>query len=62
MTLEQLAKKLNMTKQGVKKIEEREFSESISIKSLKEIGNALDMQLVYGFVPKYNSLENLVNL
>jgi predicted DNA-binding mobile mystery protein A len=60
MTLEQLAKKLNMTKQGIKKIEEREFSESISIKSLKEIGNALDMQLVYGFVPKHNSLENLV--
>jgi predicted DNA-binding mobile mystery protein A len=59
--LEQLAKKLNMTKQGVKKIEEREFSESISIKSLKEIGKALDMQFVYGFVPKYNSLENLVN-
>ncbi len=61
ITLEQLAKKLNMTKQGVKKIEEREFSESISIKSLKEIGKALDMQFVYGFVPKYNSLENLVN-
>lgn len=62
MTLEQLAKKLNMTKQGIKKIEEREFSESISIKSLKQIGNALDMQFVYGFVPKHDSLENLVSI
>lgn len=61
MTLEQLAKKLNMTKQGIKKIEEREFSESISIKSLKQIGKALDMQFVYGFVPKHDSLENLVS-
>jgi predicted DNA-binding mobile mystery protein A len=61
MTLEQLGHKLNMTKQGVKKIEERESSESITIKSLKEIGNAMDMQLVYGFVPKQGSVENLVN-
>jgi predicted DNA-binding mobile mystery protein A len=62
MTLEQLGHKLNMTKQGVKKIEERESSESITIKSLKEIGNAMDMQLVYGFVPKQGSVENLVNM
>ncbi len=61
MSLEQLGKKLNMTRQGIKKIEEREFSESITIKSLKEIGSALNMQFVYGFVPKHNSLENLVN-
>lgn len=61
MTLEQLGERLNITKQGVKKIEEREATESISIKSLKEIGNALDMQFVYGFVPKKGSIENLVN-
>jgi len=61
MTLEQLGDKLNMSKQGVKKIEERESTESISIKSLKEIGNALDMKFVYGFVPKHETIENLVN-
>ncbi len=61
MSLDQLGKKLNMTRQGIKKIEERELSESISLKSLKEIAKALDMQFVYGFVPKHNSLENLVN-
>jgi predicted DNA-binding mobile mystery protein A len=61
MNLEQLGNKLKMTRQGIKKIEEREASESISIKALKEIGQALDMQFVYGFVPKDGSIENLVN-
>lgn len=61
MTLEQLGHKLNMTRQGIKKIEERESSGSISVKSLKEIGNVLDMHFVYGFVPKQGSIENLIN-
>lgn len=61
MTLEQLGNKLNMTKQGAKNIEKRESSEAISIKSLKEIGNALDMKFVYGFVPKHGTIENLIN-
>ncbi len=60
MTLEQLGSKIQMTKQGIKKIEEREATESISIKSLKEIGKALDMQLVYGFVPKHGSFDEMV--
>ena len=49
MTLEQLGKRANMTRQGVKKLEEREASGSISLNTLKEIGKALDMKLVYGF-------------
>ncbi|EJL62830.1 mobile mystery protein A [Flavobacterium sp. CF136] len=61
MTLEQLGNKLNMTKQGAKNIEKRESSEAISIKSLKEIGNALDMKFVYGFVPNHGTIENLIN-
>lgn len=60
MTLEQLGNRLNMTKQGIKNIEERESSGSISIKSLKEVGKALDMHFVYGFVPIYGSAENMV--
>jgi len=61
MTLAQLGSRLKMTKQGIKKIEEREASGSISIKSLKEVGKALEMKLVYGFVPVYGSVENLVD-
>ena len=46
MTLEQLGKKLNMTKQGVKRIEESESAGTITLKSLKEVGNALEMKFV----------------
>lgn len=60
MTLQQLGNRLKITSQGVKDIEERESSGSISIKSLREVGKALDMQFVYGFVPNQNSIEEFV--
>ncbi len=62
MTLEQLGSKLHMTRQGIKKIEERESSGAISLKLLKEAGEALDMNFVYGFVPKTGSIEKLVEM
>lgn len=60
MTLEQLGKKLKITKQGVKKIEESEAAGTITIKSLKEVGIALDMKFVYGFVPIDGSIDSLL--
>ena len=61
MTLEQLGKKLNMTKQGAKRIEESESAGSLTIKSLREVGNALEMKFVYGFVPVDRSIESLLD-
>jgi len=61
MTLEQLGQKLNITKQGVKRIEESEASGTITLKSLKEVGTALEMKFVYGFVPLYSSIEKLID-
>jgi predicted DNA-binding mobile mystery protein A len=61
MTMAQLGAKLNMTRQGVNKIEESETKGSISINSLKEVGNALDLKFVYGFVPKDGTIDNLIN-
>jgi predicted DNA-binding mobile mystery protein A len=60
MSMQQLGNKLSVSKQGILAIEKREIDGSITIKSLKEIGNALDMQLVYGFVPKDGSLDALI--
>ena len=60
MSMQQLGSKLNVTKQGVMDIENREKDGSITIKSLKEIARALDMQLVYGFVPNDGSLDALI--
>ncbi|MGG7036275.1 MAG: helix-turn-helix domain-containing protein [Flavobacterium sp.] len=61
MTLEQLGNKLGKSKQGIRAIEESEKTGAISIKSLKEIANALDMQLVYGFVSKKGSFNAYVD-
>ena len=61
MTMAQLGTKLGITKQGVKRIEESEAKGSISINSLKEVGNALDLKLVFGFVPKDGTIDNLIN-
>ena len=62
MTLQQLGHKLNITSQGVRDIEKRELSGSISIKSLNEVAKALDMQFVYGFVSNHSSLEKFIEL
>ncbi len=60
MSMQQLGKKLNISKQGVMDIEKREKDGSITIKSLREVARAMDMQLVYGFVPNDGSLDALI--
>ncbi len=62
MTMAQLGTKLNITRQGVNSIEESEAKGGISVNSLKEVGDALNMTFVYGFVPKDGTINNLVNL
>ena len=60
MSMEQLGKKLSITKQGVMDIEKREKEGAITIKSMQEIGKAMDTQFVYGFVPNAGSLEKMI--
>ena len=62
MTLDQLGIKLNTSKQSIKQLEDREKMGAISIKTMKEVANSLDMHFVYGFVPKQGSIEKLVDL
>jgi predicted DNA-binding mobile mystery protein A len=61
MNLEQLGNRLNITKQGIRDLENREKEGSITLKSLREAANALDMHLVYGFVPKDGSIDALID-
>lgn len=61
MSLEQLGNKLNVTKQNIQNIEKREQDGSITIKSLRDIAEALDMELVYALVPKDENLEALID-
>jgi predicted DNA-binding mobile mystery protein A len=60
MSLRQLAVRLNITPQSVKEIEQREANGSITIKSLQEVGAALDLRLVYGFISKHESIEAMI--
>lgn len=60
MTLQQVADKLGVTKQSVREMESRELTEAITLKRLREAAEAMEMNLVYGFVPKDGSVENLI--
>jgi len=60
MTLAQLGKKLGMTRQGVRNLEEREAKGSISLNTLKEVGKALDLKLIYGFTSNFESIDHMV--
>lgn len=60
MSLRQLAERMKISPQSVNELEDREANGSITLRTLKEAANAMDMKLVYGFVPKEESLEKMV--
>lgn len=62
MSLRQLGNRLNISPQSVKEIEEREASGSLTIKSLREAGLALNLKLVYGFIPMDGSIEKIIEI
>ncbi len=57
----QLGVKLNITRQGVKKLEDNEVNGSISLNSLRQTAEALEFRLVYALVPKDGSIQNLID-
>ena len=61
MSLNQLSNRLGITRQSALEIEQREKKMTISLKLLKETADALDMELVYGFIPRDGSLKKLVD-
>ena len=60
MSLAQLGKRLNITAQSVKEIEERERNKSLTLKGLIEVADKLNLRFVYGFIPKDSSLEKMI--
>jgi predicted DNA-binding mobile mystery protein A len=60
MSLRQLGNRLNISPQSVKEIEGREANGSLTIKSLREVGLALNLKLVYGFIPMDGSIEKMI--
>ncbi|WP_186754203.1 mobile mystery protein A [Echinicola salinicaeni] len=62
MTLAQLGTKLNITRQGVKRIEESEANGTITLNSLKDVANAMDLKLVYALVPTNGTINDLIQM
>jgi predicted DNA-binding mobile mystery protein A len=61
MSTTQLAKKLDITRQSVTEIEQREASGTITLNTLSDTANAMDLQLFYILIPKDGSLELLID-
>jgi predicted DNA-binding mobile mystery protein A len=60
MSLRQVGSRLKISSQSVKEIEEREAAGTITLNSLRDAANAMDLQLVYGFVSKHDTLEQMI--
>ncbi|HEU5290324.1 MAG TPA: mobile mystery protein A [Cyclobacteriaceae bacterium] len=60
MSFRQLAKRLKIAPQNAQAFEKRELEGSITIKNLRTIAQALNMKLVYGFIPQSGSLEKMI--
>ena len=60
MSLRQLSAKIAIAPQSLKDMESREVAGTITLNTLRDIANAMDMQLVYGFVSKHESLEQMI--
>lgn len=60
MSLRQLGDRLSVTPQSARSLEKREKQGTVTLATLRDVADALDMQLVYGFVPKDGSLEKMI--
>jgi predicted DNA-binding mobile mystery protein A len=60
MSLRQLSAKASITPQSLKDMEVREVAGTITLNTLRDVANAMDMQLVYGFVSRHESLEQMI--
>ncbi|MBU2949428.1 mobile mystery protein A [Tamlana agarivorans] len=62
MTMAQLGSKLNITRQGVNRIEESEANGTITLNSLKGVAKAMDLKLVYALVPENGTIDEFIQV
>lgn len=61
MTAEQLAKRLGLTRSRITQLENAELRDAVTLRTLKEVANAMGCEFVYAIVPKGKStLENII--
>lgn len=61
MTSAQLALRLKISQPTVSNLERSEEAETISLKSLKKVAEAMDCTLVYAFVPNASLEQTVIN-
>lgn len=60
MSRRQLGERMSITSQSVGEIEQREEGGNITLNNLRQAGRALDLQLIYGFIPIDGSLAKTI--
>lgn len=60
MSLRQLGNRMSITPQSIRDMELREKEGTVSINTLRQAADCLEMKLIYAFVPKDESLEKMI--
>lgn len=60
MSLRQLGERMGIRPQSVSDIEHREADGKVTLATLREAADALDMRVVYAFVPKQGTMSDMV--
>jgi predicted DNA-binding mobile mystery protein A len=61
MTMRQLADRIGKKAQNIQAFEKNEAAGTITLQSLHEIAEALDLKLIYGLVPKKGTLQDIID-
>jgi len=59
--MRQLANRMNVSRQNISLLEKREAEGTITLNSLRELGESMELRLVYGFVSQYESLQVMID-
>jgi predicted DNA-binding mobile mystery protein A len=61
MSVEQLARRLGLTRARIAQLENAEIHDAVTLRTLREAANAMECEFVYAIVPKGDStLENII--
>ena len=61
MSAEQLANRLGLTRSRIMQLENAEIHDAVTLRTLREVANAMECELIYAIVPKNNNtLEQII--
>ena len=60
MSARQLAQRMGVTQQAISRLEGKEVTDAVTIKTLRRAAEAMNCQVVYALVPEGGSLKSLI--